>query len=81
MNETAEIKVTSSMIATFKRKWKDRFKEVTYSREMTNEENALFKNDARLILLIKKVKRAENAVIDHMDVVIELHNNSKEVRK
>jgi hypothetical protein len=73
-----EIKVSTSMIASFKRKWKDRFKEVTYTREMTPEENALFKNDPRLILLIEKVKRAEQNVLEHMDTQIELYHKNKE---
>jgi hypothetical protein len=81
MKETTEIKVTSRMIASFKRKWKDRFKEVTYSREMTDEENALFKNDPTLIRLIQKVERANDAVIEHMDNKIELYHKNKEAKE
>ena len=67
-----EIEVSTRDIATFKRKWKDQYKEVIYSDEMSKEENALFKNDATLIRLIEKCKRAEMAVIEHMNGKIEL---------
>ena len=70
--ENEIIAVSSSDIRTFKTKWKKRFQTVTYSDELTKEENDLFKNDSTMIRLIEKWKRAELAVIQHMDSKIEL---------
>jgi hypothetical protein len=67
-----EFEVSSRDIATFKRKWKDRDKEVIYHHEMSPNENALFKNDEVLIRLIKRCKEAEQKVIEHIDSKIEL---------
>jgi hypothetical protein len=70
-----EIEVSSRDIATFKRKWKKQFENITYSDEMSPNENALFKNDETLIRLIKRYKESEKAIIEHMNMKIELSRN------
>lgn len=70
-----EIVVSTGDIRTFKTKWKKRFQNITYSDELSKEENDLFKNDSTMIRLIEKWKRAEMAVLEHMDSKIELKRN------
>jgi hypothetical protein len=67
-----EFEVSSRDIATYKRKWKERDKEVIFKHEMSPNENELFKNDATLIRLIQRCKEAEQKVIDHIDNKIEV---------
>jgi hypothetical protein len=75
MIDLSENELTASDIRKYKTGWKNQHKEVTYTDELSKEENALFKDDPEFEGYILDVKNAESQVYRYMDMKIAEYRN------
>ena len=68
---------TGKLIGMAKRKWKESKRVTSYEDELSREENALFKDDSKLVGLCLDLKLKEQEIIDYIDDTITLYRQEE----
>lgn len=63
-----DVKEVNKMVTIAKRLWGGKKREIVYSDKIEKEENALFKDDEHLALLVFQRQQLEEKIVDYIDV-------------